>query len=528
MEASLRVTKGKKLGESYLLKPGARLVIGRDVSSDIQMFDPGLSRTHLMIETTDQGIQITDLNSSNGTYVNGKRVIRATISMGDTITVGEAQLTVEKPRPKSAEDPLLDMVQNLFEEQEPKIKKRFQVSESGLIDLSSLEEKSKHSDEIAKNLEAIYKVSAYINTTEDITEIYNNIMDTIYEVLEPDRSFLIMKDDEKDVIEPVVIRKKPGETGGARTNISTKIVKEAMTNGLSVLSHDAMEDDRFKGGDSIVMNNIRSVMCVPVEATERILGAIYVDNVSSTNMFNEDHLQFLTALGKQAGVAIRRWRLIEDLENLYYNLVQALVATIEAKDQYTSGHSERVTDYAVELATAMRLDPDMVNQIRLGGLLHDIGKIGIPESVLNKPGRLDEDEWRLIRTHPRMGAQILKNISNIEDVISLVEHHHESYDGTGYPDGLAGEDIPLGARVLAVADTFDAMTSKRPYRDGLPMEVVIKEFNDNLGIQFDRKIAEVFLWLIEKGKIQVDKSAAGTMDVEVDPENKGEDEAPEQ
>jgi putative nucleotidyltransferase with HDIG domain len=516
----LRITKGKRQGEAIALNEGSRLVVGRDISSDIQMFDPGLSRTHMLIEVGPDSVQLTDLNSSNGTFVNGNRITKTVLNIGDVITVGDVQLRLEESPQAVCEDPLADMVQDLFGTSAAgsQIKKRFQTSDSGLLDLAELEEKSATSAEIAKNLEAIYQVSAVINTTEDLNSIFNTLMDTIYNVFEADRSYLIMLNAEKNTLEPVVVRKSPKErSSDRRINISTNIVKESVKNGLSVLSSDAMQDERFKTGDSIIANHIRSVMCVPVESREKILGAIYVDSVSYSNVFNEDDLHLLTAIGKQAGVAIRRAKLIEDLEQLYTGLVQALVATIEAKDQYTKGHSERVTFYAVELAKAMRLSADIIDNIKLGGLLHDVGKISIPERVLNKPGKLDEAEWELIRRHPKVGAQILSNIANIDEVINLVRYHHERFDGCGYPYGLKGEDVPVGARILAVADTFDAMTSKRPYRDELPLDVVIQEIKTNMGAQFDRKIAEVFLWMLEKGKISPD-SAKEAVKPEIKPE----------
>lgn len=183
----------------------------------------------------------------------------------------------------------------------------------------------------------------------------------------------------------------------------------------------------------------------------------------------------------------------EELEKAYLESIETLRYTVEAKDSYTRGHSDRVSEYSYLIGKYLNLPEDDLKKLKLGGLFHDIGKIGIPDSILLKTERLTDDEYSEIKNHPAIGAHILSNASMFADIIPIVKHHHERYDGNGYPGKLKGEDIPYLARITAVADTFDAMTSRRAYRDPLPLDVVKSEFEKNSGTQFDPNIVPVFL-----------------------------------
>lgn len=183
----------------------------------------------------------------------------------------------------------------------------------------------------------------------------------------------------------------------------------------------------------------------------------------------------------------------EKLERAYLESVQTLRYTVEAKDPYTRGHSDRVSAYSVLIGKYLNLSDEDLKTLEVGGLFHDIGKIGIPDSILLKESKLTDDEYSEIKNHPSIGAHILCNAAIFQDIIPVVKHHHERYDGHGYPGQLKGEDIPYMARIAAVADTFDAMTSKRTYRDPLPLEVVTAEIERCSGTQFDPEIAKVFL-----------------------------------
>jgi response regulator RpfG family c-di-GMP phosphodiesterase len=183
----------------------------------------------------------------------------------------------------------------------------------------------------------------------------------------------------------------------------------------------------------------------------------------------------------------------EDLRRLFTGSIKALAQALEAKDEYTQGHSARVAEESVSIARYLSLSDTEIQRIWLAGYLHDIGKIGIKEAVLNKPGKLNEEEWDLIQQHPVVAGRILGPIPELSDIIDIIVHHHERYDGSGYPDGLEGNSIPLGARILAVADTYDALTSRRPYRDSLTLEEAHRILEEAAGTYLDPVIARAFL-----------------------------------
>lgn len=185
------------------------------------------------------------------------------------------------------------------------------------------------------------------------------------------------------------------------------------------------------------------------------------------------------------------------LEQAYLDIIETLRYTVEAKDTYTRGHSDRVSAFSVLIGKKMNLPESDIELLKIGGLFHDIGKIGIPDSILLKPGKLTDDEYSEIKNHPNIGAHILGNTTFFKDIIPIVKHHHERFDGRGYPSRLQGEEIPLLARIAAVADTFDAMTSKRVYRDAIVMQSVKDEIRNCKGTQFDPVVADAFLDIME-------------------------------
>jgi len=194
---------------------------------------------------------------------------------------------------------------------------------------------------------------------------------------------------------------------------------------------------------------------------------------------------------------VEKQRLQSDNQQLF-DTIKVLALALDARDHYTHGHSQEVTEYSVVIAQEMNLSKEEITIIRDAGLLHDIGKIGIPDAVLLKPGRLTEEEYAHIKKHPEIGRKILSQVSSLAEIIPLIYHHHERYDGSGYPEGLSGEMIPLGARILAVSDAYQAMTSDRPYRKALPMQVAIDELERFKGKQFDPTIVETFLRILKR------------------------------
>ena len=195
----------------------------------------------------------------------------------------------------------------------------------------------------------------------------------------------------------------------------------------------------------------------------------------------------------------------EKLEEAYMSTIQTLRYTVEAKDTYTIGHSDRVSKYSVLIGKYLNLSDSELHDLELGGLFHDIGKIGIPDAILRKEERLTDDEYSEIKNHPTIGSHILSSATIFKNIIPMVKHHHEKYDGTGYPGKLKGEEIPYFARITTIADAFDAMTSKRSYRSSLSIDIVISEFEKGKGTQFDPKLTDVFLDILRNHYDEIEK-----------------------
>jgi len=228
------------------------------------------------------------------------------------------------------------------------------------------------------------------------------------------------------------------------------------------------------------------------------LGCLFALDKTAGDFDSQDS-KLLNSIANESAIYLENAMLFEDVHGLMMGLLHSLTSAIDAKDAYTCGHSERVAALARQLTIEAGLPEAQAERIYMAGLLHDVGKIGVPESVLQKTGRLTPEEFEQMKRHPGIGARILKDIKQISDLIPGVMHHHERYDGAGYPSGLSGDNIPLMGRIICLGDCFDAMTSNRTYRKALPLEVALTEIRRCSGTQFDPVLTEAFL------KISLDK-----------------------
>jgi HD-GYP domain-containing protein (c-di-GMP phosphodiesterase class II) len=262
------------------------------------------------------------------------------------------------------------------------------------------------------------------------------------------------------------------------------------------------------------MPKLNAVACVPAYHQHNLLAILLLGQKHDESRFEQEELDFFSALASDVAMAIRNAQLFDDLKreaernrNLFIQTTIALGSAIEAKDAYTHGHTERVTKYALSIARQMEsakihhFPPKFFENLYIAGLLHDIGKIGIPEAILTKKDKLTVEEYEIMKTHTIRGAEILSPLTGFEDCISGVKYHHEHYDGTGYPEGLKGEEIPMVASIIAVADAFDAMTTDRSYRKGLSKDVAMAEILKYSGKQFNPKPVLAMVELFKKGEL---------------------------
>ncbi len=247
-----------------------------------------------------------------------------------------------------------------------------------------------------------------------------------------------------------------------------------------------------KKNDKIYENSYRAI----TNADQVFIGSIVITkDITVKHKLEADKNQLSQLLQTQV------LELTAKLQDLYLSSLTVIVNTLEAKDPYTNGHSIRVTNMSKTLTEYMYGQTQLLSEIEIAGKLHDVGKIGIKESILDKPDKLTSEEYEEMKMHPLITERILLPFGSYKEIINIAKHHHERFDGRGYPDGLSGESIPVGSRILALADTYDAMTSTRPYRNALDSKTAVGEIRRNLGTQFDPQIGEIFINLVITGTI---------------------------
>jgi len=245
-----------------------------------------------------------------------------------------------------------------------------------------------------------------------------------------------------------------------------------------------------------------SLISVPIKIKDTIVGVINVSGKHSGERFSVEDFDLVKEVSSLIGIGIDNARLYRSLQDVYLSTVSSLVSAIDAKDSYTRSHSEQVADVAEKISKKMELDDYLVERIKLAAQLHDVGKIGIRDSILTKPDKLNNNEWKEMQSHSLKAVEILGPLGFLDDVVQFVKHNHERYDGKGYPDGLKGEEIELGARIIAAADAYDTMISKRPYKDKVfSKDELIAEFTRCKGTQFDPKVVDVLLDLLKNDEL---------------------------
>lgn len=397
-----------------------------------------------------------------------------------------------------------------------------------------------------------------INSSLDIEEVLNLVMDKVIELLRAERGFIMLVDEKTGELTLKTRRgmdKKTLDSDDFSGSLSS--IKSVAHSGKAIFCPNTHLDPKFSKRASINLHSIRYILCFPMKIKEKIIGVIYADNRIKSGVFEDRHRDLLEVLANQAAIAIENAKLHDKVQKSYLDVIRALANAIEAKNPYTRGHSDRVTLFAVEIIKALmnytkiddiclenikeKLNSDKkfikldsikgdklilreelaeklkswkfteeeinivfnnsslnittkdLKEIQMAGILHDVGKIGIDESVLNKPGGLTDEEYKKMKEHPVKGCEILEAIELPKSVKDAVLYHQEKYDGTGYPHGIQGESIPLFARIIAVCDAFDAMTSDRVYRKGLGKYHAKEQLIECAGTQFDTNIVEVFL-----------------------------------
>lgn len=345
-----------------------------------------------------------------------------------------------------------------------------------------------------KHLEALIDLTALINSSLQIEEIKKRAINSAVELTGSEAGSLLFVDNNTGELFFDVASGEKGEVvKTVRLAKGQGIAGWVAENHLPIIIENAQSDYRFfRTADEISGFKTMNMVCVPVETKDRLLGVLQVIN-KRDGMFNSRDMMVMVAFSQQVAISVENAKLHEELKATFYDTIQAFAETIEMRDPYTGGHTRRVMEYSLGIGKRMGLPAGEIERLKLSAILHDIGKIGVPDDVLLKPGKLTDKELRSMMRHAEIGPEVLSRIRKLKEILPGIRHHHERYDGAGYPSGLKGDDIPIIARIIAVADSFDAMTSDRPYRKGLSVETAVEELRKNSGTQFDPSAVKSFL-----------------------------------
>lgn len=458
----------------------SHLRIGRLPELEIALDDMSISRLHAEVYLADDGWAVRDRGSSNGTALNGARLGRTPqpLREGDVIQVGALAFAVDHLRARPV---TVRVGGQTVEELPPPDAPR---DDSGLLRL----------------LRNAHRLAHPPADGDPLQELLAGAV----RHFRARRAAVFVTDEATG--QPAVRAYATSGTNAPRPPGKT-LAAVALRARRSMLFRDRLEAAQYNA-DSVARGEMTSIVCALLRAPDRDLGVFHLDRGPEAPPFTPADADAADALAAAVALGLDRRQLVERHETLFVQTVTALAQAVEMRDTYTGNHTQRVTTYSLLLAEELGLPDDQRRQLRVATLLHDIGKIAIDDQILRKPGRLSDAEFAEMKTHVTRGAEIIQMIPGLSWALPVVRGHHERFDGRGYPDGLAGEGIPLIARVVAVADAFDAMTSDRPYRSGMPAARAYAELLAGSGTHFDPTCVDAFLRARPNVEALLEKEAA--------------------
>jgi len=458
------------------------------------------------VEKGDFDQALTDINSSDemaSLASKFNRMVDRLRSLMDTTIEHERQLAITQEKlahtteigsMNLALEERLKEIEHLNISLEERIEE-IEEANYKIADLASdLETKNTGLEQAVDRLSALYKMGLALNSTMDLDKLFDLLIRKTMEALKARIGYILL-------LEPDGQSLRIGAAAGLSETLDPELRIPLKPGGVShwVVAHrqPLLLQDLQQNRDFVRVSRLgytrETVICAPLTIKDEIIGTISMANHLDLACFSTEDLSLLTTIAAQASIAIKNARLYEEQQASYLSTVQALISAVEASDAYTHGHSERVTRYSLALARTMGLTPPALKRLEQAAILHDVGKIGIDAALLHKQGRLSQDDFQTLRRHPAIGVHILEPIRFLREVRQIIVQHHERFDGHGYPNGISGDALLLESRILAVADTYDAMTSDRPYRKALPHATAVTEILDNSGTQFDPAVVSAFL-----------------------------------
>lgn len=471
------------------------LRIGRLDPLEIVLDDTSVSRYHAEVRVTDRGWRVRDLGSTNGTRLNGVRLGNGQwpLRARDLLQFGEVAVVVE-----SIEE---EAVAEKKPEQEDALRVEASTKSSFDEALDTLAFDSNRCPRPGEQVRALLRAGHHLGHIEKEEDLLQSILNDAVAVLDAQRGAIVLAEGAENKLKLKALvtgRSEPramaaGRGDGGRFHFSQSLANRSFLSGESVLCHSVEDDPELAMARSIAEGAMASVLCVLLRTPRKKLGVLHLDRSPWQKPFTVEDLHLADALAANVSAGIESAQLLRKQRDLFLDTITILAQAVELRDEYTGGHTMRVTTYSILLAQKLSLLSGDLDLIRIGTPLHDVGKIGIDDAILRKPDRLTPEEFAIMKTHTVKGAEIIETVPDLWPIIPIVRSHHERWDGKGYPDGLGGEAIPHLARVVGIADAFDAMTSDRPYRKGMPAEVAFSELEKGAGLQFDPTFAQAFL-----------------------------------
>ncbi|CAN5519982.1 hypothetical protein BH11PLA2_BH11PLA2_20210 [soil metagenome] len=476
--------KGKVWTSDHLLRAG------RLATLEIVLDDSSVSRKHAEVRLANESEwMVKDLESTNGTYVNGHRVPAGgekPLRPRDVVQFGKVAMMVEM-NDVTLEGPPSDQ---LVVAAKIAVNEPHNSPNRPFFDRENM-------PRAGDQLFALLRAGHHLVHLQSEDALLDSILHDAVNVLDSQRGAIVLAEgtgaDPKLRLRSLALGTREPSS---RFAFSKRLAMKAFATGESILFKNLAEDEEFKSTQSIADGSMGSVLCVMLRTPRKKLGVLHLDRSVFQPAFTEFDLTLADALAAHVSAGIECAHLLRNQKESFQKTIMMLASAVEMRDEYTGGHTQRVTKYATMLAEKLELPDDQIELIRTGTPLHDIGKIGIPDAILRKEGRLTAQEYAIMQTHATLGAEYLAATPDLAAIIPIVRNHHERWDGTGYPDRLTGEETPLLARIVAVCDCFDAMTSDRPYHENKrakPPEVAFEEVKRQAGRQFDPKVAGAFL-----------------------------------
>jgi HD-GYP domain-containing protein (c-di-GMP phosphodiesterase class II) len=465
-----------------------QLQIGREPQCQVRLENTSISRCHAELTYVESlGWFVRDLSSTNGTFLNGVRIgsQERKIRERDLLQVGNLVLRVVS----------IDNVELYAQEH---------FCGTMQIDASTQHSRDESFEVVAQNLAqhsgtaaqllGLLRAAHDFHQINSIDDLLRTSLDDAVRILKARHAALVLVDEATGELRLEAATPDPSDKPNTH-HFSRTLAQRCLARGESLLSHD-IRNHVGLGKATTARGQMGSVICALLRSPQKNLGVLHLDRGRQDHPFRLVDLHVANAIAASIAGGIKSAQfLVAKQQNWFLQTVFTLAQTIELRDPCTAGHAQRVTRYAMLLADALQLPSRALEEIETGSRLHDIGKIGISDSVLRKKGRLSQVEFEHMKSHTVKGAAILATIPDLAPVLPIIRNHHERWDGRGYPDRLAGEQIPLAARIVAVADSFDAMTSNRPYRTGMSIDQAFDQLQKGAGTQFDPACSQAFLGL---------------------------------